>query len=413
MIDLEQNREKAVLITVDTGVEDCDALLDELSELAKTAGADTVGRVVQKMDCPDSATFVGTGKLEEIRNFANYAEADLLIFDSELSPSQQRNIEKITDIRTIDRTLLILDIFGQRANSGEGRIQVELARYQYMLPRLSGQGKNLSRQGGIGMKRGAGESKLESDKRHIRRRITALKEQLSQIEARRENQRKRRKKNRLPTVAIVGYTNAGKSTLLNYLTDAGVLAKDMLFATLDPTARGLKLPGGQTVIFIDTVGLIRKLPHGLVEAFKSTLEEAAQADVILNICDASSREANEHLEVTKKLLEQLGCQGRPIIPVFNKVDMCEGQYLLRKGEVAISAKTGEGIEKMLLAVENALPKTRVRIKFLFPFDKGQLAARVRKEGTVHDEQYVENGLLVDCTVDTSLADEFKLHIAEQ
>lgn len=413
MIDLEQNREKAVLITVDTGVEDCDALLDELSELAKTAGADTVGRVVQKMDCPDSATFVGTGKLEEIKNFANYAEADLLIFDSELSPSQQRNIEKITNIRTIDRTLLILDIFGQRANSGEGRIQVELARYQYMLPRLSGQGKNLSRQGGIGMKRGAGESKLESDKRHIRRRITALKEQLSQIEARRENQRKRRKKNCLPTVAIVGYTNAGKSTLLNYLTDAGVLAKDMLFATLDPTARGLKLPGGQTVIFIDTVGLIRKLPHGLVEAFKSTLEEAAQADVILNICDASSREANEHLQVTKELLEQLGCQGRPIIPVFNKVDMCEGQYLLRKGEVAISAKTGEGIEKMLLAVENALPKTRVRIKFLFPFDKGQLAARVRKEGTVHDEQYVENGLLVDCTVDASLADKFKQHIAEQ
>ena len=187
----------------------------------------------------------------------------------------------------------------------------------------------------------------------------------------------------------------------------------MLFATLDPTARGLKLPGGQTVIFIDTVGLIRKLPHGLVEAFKSTLEEAAQADVILNICDASSREANEHLQVTKELLEQLGCQGRPIIPVFNKVDMCEGQYLLRKGEVAISAKTGEGIEKMLLAVENALPKTRVRIKFLFPFDKGQLAARVRKEGTVHDEQYVENGLLVDCTVDASLADKFKQHIAEQ
>ena len=263
MIDLEQNREKAVLITVDTGVEDCDALLDELSELAKTAGADTVGRVVQKMDCPDSATFVGTGKLEEIKNFADYAEADLLIFDSELSPSQQRNIEKITNIRTIDRTLLILDIFGQRANSGEGRIQVELARYQYMLPRLSGQGKNLSRQGGIGMKRGAGESKLESDKRHIRRRITALKEQLSQIEARRENQRKRRKKNCLPTVAIVGYTNAGKSTLLNYLTDAGVLAKDMLFATLDPTARGLKLPGGQTVIFIDTVGLIRNSPTAL------------------------------------------------------------------------------------------------------------------------------------------------------
>ncbi len=413
MIELEQNREKAVLVAVDTGVEDCEALLDELTELAKTAGADTVGRIVQKMECPDSATFIGSGKLEELRDFANYSEADLLIFDSELSPSQQRNIEKATNIRTIDRTLLILDIFGQRANSGEGRIQVELARYRYMLPRLSGQGKSLSRQGGIGMKRGAGESKLESDRRHIRRRINALKEQLSQIEARRENQRKRRKKNRLSTVAIVGYTNAGKSTLLNYLTDAGVLAKDMLFATLDPTARGLKLPGGQTVIFIDTVGLIRKLPHDLVDAFKSTLEEAAQADVILNICDASNPEANEHLQVTRELLEQLGCQDRPIIPVFNKVDLCEGQFLLRKGEVAISAKTGDGIEKLLLAVENALPKTRIRISFLFPFDKGQLAARIRKEGTVHSEQYVENGLLVDCTVDAGLADELKGYIARQ
>lgn len=413
MIELEQNREKAVLVAVDTGVEDCEALLDELTELAKTAGADAVGRIIQKMDYPDPATFIGSGKLEELKAFAEYSEADLLIFDSELSPSQQRNIEKATDIRTIDRTLLILDIFGQRANSGEGRIQVELARYRYMLPRLSGQGKNLSRQGGIGMKRGAGESKLESDRRHIRRRINALKEQLSEIEARRENQRKRRKKNRLSTVAIVGYTNAGKSTLLNYLTDAGVLAKDMLFATLDPTARGLKLPGGQTVIFIDTVGLIRKLPHDLVDAFKSTLEEAAQADVILNICDASSPEANEHLQVTKELLEQLGCQDRPIIPVFNKVDMCEGQFLLRKGEVAISAKTGEGVEKLLLAVENALPKTRVRISFLLPFDKGQIAARIRKEGTVHAEQYVESGLLVDCTVDAGLADELKQYIAER
>ena len=334
MIYLENTREKAVLVTVDTGVEDCDALLDELEELADTAGADTVGRVIQKLECPDSATFVGTGKLEEIKEFAENAGADLLIFDSELSPSQQRNIEKSTDIRTIDRTLLILDIFGQRANSGEGRIQVELARYQYMLPRLSGQGKNLSRQGGIGMKRGAGESKLESDRRHIRRRITALKEQLSDIEKRRENQRKRRKKNRLPTVAIVGYTNAGKSTLLNYLTDAGVLAKDMLFATLDPTARGLKLPDGQTVIFIDTVGLIRKLPHGLVDAFKSTLEEAAQADVILNICDASNPEADEHLRVTNELLGELGCVGKPIISVFNKVDKREYTFLTPKGAVA-------------------------------------------------------------------------------
>ena len=391
-------------MTVDTGVEDCDALLDELEELADTAGADTVGRVIQKLECPDSATFVGTGKLEEIKEFAENAGADLLIFDSELSPSQQRNIEKSTDIRTIDRTLLILDIFGRRANSGEGRIQVELARYQYMLPRLSGQGKNLSRQGGIGMKRGAGESKLESDRRHIRRRITALKEQLSDIEKRRENQRKRRKKNRLPTVAIVGYTNAGKSTLLNYLTDAGVLAKDMLFATLDPTARGLKLPDGQTVIFIDTVGLIRKLPHGLVDAFKSTLEEAAQADVILNICDASNPEADEHLRVTNELLGELGCVGKPIISVFNKVDKCEYTFLTPKGAVAISAKSGQGVDTLLKTVADALPKTRVRIKIILPFEKGDLSAVIRKDGTVHSEEYVETGLFMDCTVSMDFAD---------
>lgn len=404
MIYLENTREKAVLVTVDTGVEDCDALLDELEELADTAGADTVGRVIQKLECPDSATFVGTGKLEEIKEFAENAGADLLIFDSELSPSQQRNIEKSTDIRTIDRTLLILDIFGQRANSGEGRIQVELARYQYMLPRLSGQGKNLSRQGGIGMKRGAGESKLESDRRHIRRRITALKEQLSDIEKRRENQRKRRRKNRLPTVAIVGYTNAGKSTLLNYLTDAGVLAKDMLFATLDPTARGLKLPDGQTVIFIDTVGLIRKLPHGLVDAFKSTLEEAAQADVILNICDASNPEADEHLRVTNELLGELGCVGKPIISVFNKVDKCEYTFLTPKGAVAISAKSGQGVDTLLKTVADALPKTRVRIKIILPFEKGDLSAVIRKDGTVHSEEYVETGLFMDCTVSMDFAD---------
>ena len=404
MIYLENTREKAVLVTVDTGVEDCDALLDELEELADTAGADTVGRVIQKLECPDSATFVGTGNLEEIKEFAENAGADLLIFDSELSPSQQRNIEKSTDIRTIDRTLLILDIFGQRANSGEGRIQVELARYQYMLPRLSGQGKNLSRQGGIGMKRGAGESKLESARRHIRRRITALKEQLSDIEKRRENQRKRRKKNRLPTVAIVGYTNAGKSTLLNYLTDAGVLAKDMLFATLDPTARGLKLPDGQTVIFIDTVGLIRKLPHGLVDAFKSTLEEAAQADVILNICDASNPEADEHLRVTNELLGELGCVGKPIISVFNKVDKCEYTFLTPKGAVAISAKSGQGVDTLLKTVADALPKTRVRIKIILPFEKGDLSAVIRKDGTVHSEEYVETGLFMDCTVSMDFVD---------
>ena len=392
MIELENSAEKAVLITVDDGSEDCDALLDELEELAKTAGAIVLGKIIQKLESPDSTTFVGSGKLIEIKDI------DLLIFDSELSPSQQRNIENATGIRTIDRTLLILDIFGQRANSGEGRIQVELARYQYLLPRLSGQGKNLSRQGGIGMKRGAGESKLETDRRHIRRRINSLKEQLSEIENRRENQRIRRKKNGIPIVAIVGYTNAGKSTLLNYLTDAGVLAKDMLFATLDPTARGLKLPDGQTVILIDTVGLIRKLPHNLVESFKSTLEEAAQADVVLNICDASSPEADEHLAVTNKLLNEIGCVGKPIIPVFNKIDKTDQSFTIPKEAIGISAINGNGIDELLEAISKSLPPTRKRVKFIIPFSKGDIVSEIRKNGTIHKEEYISEGLFLDCTV---------------
>lgn len=412
MIELENQAEKAVLVAVDTGQEDSEALLAELEELSETAGAEVVGTVVQRLETPDAATFVGSGKLQEIKDFCENWNADLLIFDSELSPSQQRNIETETGIRTIDRTLLILDIFGQRAHSGEGRIQVELARYQYLLPRLSGQGKNLSRQGGIGMKRGAGESKLETDRRHIRRRINSLKEQLFEIEKRRENQRVRRRKNGILTVAIVGYTNAGKSTLMNYLTDAGVLAKDMLFATLDPTARGLKLPDGQTVMLIDTVGLIRKLPHNLVEAFKSTLEEAAQADVILNICDASSSEADEHLEVTNQLLFEIGCEGKPIIPVFNKIDKTENIFAIPKDTVAISAKTGEGIDNLLDAIVKALPPTRRRVTLIIPFDKGDYAAEIRKNGTIHHEEYIPEGLLMDCTVSIYDFDKYEPYIKE-
>ncbi|MFY9379027.1 MAG: GTPase HflX, partial [Acutalibacteraceae bacterium] len=318
-----QNPENAILVSVDTGDFDAQVSIDELEELAKTAGAQVVAKVIQKRDKPDAAIYVGTGRLEEIRELGVANDADLLIFDAELSPSQQRNIEKYTDIRVVDRTTLILDIFAARAKSREGKLQVELAQLKYTLPRLSGKGIELSRLGGGIGTRGPGESKLESDRRHIRRRIDSLTQELKEVEKRRNDLRTRRVKDGVETVVIVGYTNAGKSTLMNQLTDAGVLAQDKLFATLDPTARALVLPSGRKVMLIDTVGLVKRLPHRLVEAFKSTLEEASMADVILNVCDASSVEFKEHLEVTERLLDDLGANGKPMISILNKCDLVD------------------------------------------------------------------------------------------
>ena len=312
-----QQPEVAVLVCVDFDQYDPESSLDELEELAKTAGAQVIARMTQKRDKPDNATYIGSGKLEELKSFCEDNEVDLLIFDAELSPSQTRNIEDETGVRVVDRTTLILDIFAGRAVSGEGKLQVELAQLKYSLPRLTGKGIQLSRLGGGIGTRGPGETKLESDRRHIRRRISTLEEQLEGLEKRRGNLRSRRAKDGIQTVAIVGYTNAGKSTLMNTLTEAGVLAEDKLFATLDPTSRGLDLPDGRRVMLIDTVGLIRRLPHHLVEAFKSTLEEAASATVILNVCDASSDECAEHLRVTADLLTELGCMNKPIISVMN------------------------------------------------------------------------------------------------
>ncbi len=279
-----QAPERAVLVDVDSGEYDVDSSISELGELAETAGAQVVAKVIQKREKPNAATYLGSGRLEELKIFCEDNDIDLLIFDSELSPSQLRNIEDITDVRVVDRTTLILDIFAARAKSGEGKLQVELAQVKYSLPRLTGKGTQLSRLGGGIGTRGPGESKLESDRRHIRRRINSLEEELKALKSRRDLLRERRAKDGVETVAIVGYTNAGKSTLMNALTNAGVLVEDKLFATLDPTSRALILPDGRSVMLIDTVGLIRRLPHHLVEAFKSTLEEAASADVILNVC---------------------------------------------------------------------------------------------------------------------------------
>lgn len=285
MISNEEKITQAVLVSVDTGDYDAEASLAELKELVKSAGAKPVFTVTQNLKRPETGTYVGTGKLQEIADICKQQEIDLLVFDCELSPTQIRNIEAETDTRTIDRTMLILDIFALRARSKEGKLQVELAQLKYLMPRLTGKGVAMSRLGGGIGTRGPGETKLETDRRHISRRMETLKSELAEVEQHRSMLRKRREKDGVITCAIVGYTNAGKSTLMNYLTNAGVLAQDKLFATLDPTSRALKLPSGVTVMMIDTVGLVRRLPHHLVEAFRSTLEEAALSDIILNVCE--------------------------------------------------------------------------------------------------------------------------------
>ena len=407
-----QKPESALLVGVDSGDFDCEESLSELAELAKTAGAEVQAKVTQKREKPDAATYIGRGRLEEIKDFCRDNETDLLIFDTELTPSQQRNIEDITGIRVIDRTELILDIFAARARSGEGKLQVELAQLKYSLPRLGGKGTSLSRLGGGIGTRGPGETKLETDRRHIRRRIKSLEDDLEALSKRRRIARARREKDGTQTVAIVGYTNAGKSTLMNTLTQAGVLAEDKLFATLDPTARALTLPDGRRVMLIDTVGFIRRLPHGLVEAFKSTLEEAATATLILNVCDASSPESAEHLDVTNRLLDELGCSGKPIIAVFNKCDVAPDIGWLSAGlrSVKISALNGEGLDLLLEEIVKALPPTRKKVSLLLPYSMGSDAALLRSDGAVESEEYREDGLFMTVTADINLLDKYKDYI---
>lgn len=404
-----QEPEVAVLVGIDMGLYNAQVSMDELEELARTAGAVVAAKIIQKRDKPDSATYVGSGRLEEIKAFTEANDVDLLIFDGELTPSQQRNIEDETDIRVIDRTTLILDIFAARARSNEGKIQVELAQLKYSLPRLGGKGAEMSRLGGGIGTRGPGESKLESDRRHIRRRIQSLQEELVQIAKRRENLRARREKDGVETVAIVGYTNAGKSTLMNTLTNAGVLAENKLFATLDPTSRALTLPDGRTVMLIDTVGLVRRLPHQLVDAFRSTLEEAANATVILNLCDASDECCTEHLNVTMNLLTALGCADKPIISVLNKCDLCGGSFVLpAQGEfVMISAKTGEGLGNLLAKIQLSLPLTRRKAELLIPYNEGGLVNYIREEGILIKEDYRADGIYVKAVVDVQFLDKHK------
>ncbi len=408
--DTETKRTVALLAGVDLGEQDTEESLDELRELARTAGAEVAGVICQKRPAPDPATCVGSGFLQEMSDFCRDNDVDLIIFDRELSPIQMRNIEQATDVRTIDRTMLILDIFAGRARSNEGKLQVELAQLKYMLPRLTGKGIAMSRLGGGIGTRGPGETKLETDRRHIHRRIDALKEKLGEVAKQRSRQRERRKRDGVVTVAIVGYTNAGKSTLLNALTDAGVLSEDMLFATLDPTARALELPSGSSVMLVDTVGFIRRLPHHLIEAFKSTLEEAVQADIILNVCDCSSPVFRDHLVITRKLLDELGASGKPVITVLNKVDKADPGEICGVEGVRISAKRGEGFDGLLEAIEQSLPVQKARVTLLFPFSDIGQSALARENGTVFSEEYTDSGLRMDCLVDTVTAQRLKNYL---
>ena len=398
---------KAVLACVDTGEFDAEASIDELEELASTAGAEVVGKVIQKKQSYDPATCMGAGRLQELKEQIDALEAELVVFDHELTGVQVRNIEDILEVRVIDRTTLILDIFAQRARTKEGKLQVELAQQKYRLPRLIGLGTALSRLGGGIGTRGPGETKLESDKRHIRRRISYLEEELAELKKHRDFSRSRRKKDGVLCAAVVGYTNVGKSTLLNALTDAGVLAENKLFATLDITSRSIELPDGRSVMLIDTVGLISRLPHDLVEAFKSTLEEAAAADVILNVQDLSSPEREKQAEVTRHLLDELGCGDIPKVYVMNKSDIATELDTVFEDDstVFISAKEKTGFDRLLEIITAKLPETAKRMSLLVPYDKTAFIGRIREEGKVFSEEYTDSGTLIDALVDIKLCKE--------
>jgi GTP-binding protein HflX len=402
---------RAILVSADTGEFDAQMSMKELEELAATAGVEVAATVTQKRPSYDTATCIGSGRLEELALQAEALDIDLVIFDHELTANQTRNIEKILDIRVIDRTTLILDIFAQRALTKEGRIQVELAQQKYRLAHLAGKGVEMSRLGGGIGTRGPGESRLETDKRHIRRRIEALTDELKELEERRSRHRIRRRKDNVITGAIVGYTNVGKSTLMNALTDAGVLAEDKLFATLDITSRSLSLPDGRSLLLVDTVGLVRRLPHHLVEAFKSTLEEAANADIIINLIDISAEDGYEQAQVTSELLSDLGCDGIPRVNVLNKADkLPEGADIqCDDSTVLISAKQRTGLDDLLNCIARNLPETAKRGKFIIPYDKTSLINTIRIDGKIFSEDYIPEGTLIDALVDNKvyyLVEEF-------
>lgn len=396
---------KVVLFAADCGEYDMERSMEELAALAEANGMEAVGEVVQKRDTPEAATFLGEGRLAEGRMLCINLDAECAVFDAELSGSQIRNLERLLEVRVIDRTMLILEIFASRAVTNEGKLQTELATLQYRLPRLAGLGESMSRQGGggtggAGARRGAGESKLEYDRRHVRRRIDSLRERLAEMERRRAETRRSREKSGVPVVALVGYTNVGKSSLLNRLCGAQVWEADMLFATLDPTARRLTLPSGLLCVAVDTVGFVSRLPHNLVQAFRSTLEEAAFADVILKVCDASDPQAAQQLAVTDEVLDELGCAEIPQITVYNKCDRVENAALFDTSAVRTSAATGEGLDALLARLDDVLSARVRRVEVLLPYDKLGEAAFMRESGSVLSEEYRADGLYVRGVVKT-------------
>ena len=376
--DTSEKKERIILVAVATSdSDDTEQSLDELEELGQTAGAETVAKVIQNRERVHSATYIGKGKIEEVRELVRTLHADTVVCDDELSPAQYHNLEEALDVKVIDRTVMILDIFAKRASTSEGKLQVELAQLRYRSSHLVGGRSELSRLGGGIGTRGPGEQKLEMDRRLIKGRITQVKKELEQVKRTRELTRKKRQENTVPIVAIVGYTNAGKSTLLNRLTDAGILAEDKLFATLDPTTRKFTLPGGSQILLTDTVGFIRNLPHQVVRAFKSTLDEAVYADILVIICDASDPEHLTQLEVTENTLGELGAGDKPTLIVFNKCDL-GASGVARFGSVRpenicyISAKTGQGIESFTEKLENIILNGKTRETFIIPSSRKNL-----------------------------------------
>lgn len=415
----EERQERVLLAGVHTGKKDVlsdttDESMDELEELVKTAGGEVLCRVIQNKSDLEAGTYMGEGKLAEIKEAVDAMEIDVVVFDDELSPIQLRNITDFLGVRVIDRTILILDIFAMRAKSGEGKLQVELAQLKYRLPRLRGLGTQLSRTGGGIGTRGPGETKLESDRRHISRRISALEEEIRELAKHRELLRSRRKKDGTITACLVGYTNAGKSSLLNKLTDAGVLAENKLFATLDTTSRGLVLEDTRKIILIDTVGFIRKLPHHLVEAFKSTLEETVTADFLIHVVDVSNPQYENHITVVNSVLSDIGASGKPEILVYNKTDLLENDadIMPKENSVGISVLKNKGIDKLLEVIGDVAPGKKQEISVLIPYSEGALVSRLHETQKILSEEYTEVGTKIKLLADSTTYNNLKEYITE-
>lgn len=406
MKDSEIVKSQAIIVGIaerGSDVPECERSLDELERLLDTAGGSVFARVIQVKDSFDPRTCIGSGKVKEISELCTDNDIELVIFDFELTPAQIRNLEGDIggDVRVIDRSMLILDIFALHATSGEGKLQVELAQLRYSAPRLMGHGTELSRLGGGIGTRGPGETKLESDRRHMKEKVIALEKRIAEMEHNRAVMRAQRDRSGLAKIALVGYTNAGKSTLLNYLTGAGVLSEDKLFATLDPTTRKLELPCGESVLLTDTVGFIRKLPHHLVKAFKSTLDEVVYADILLIISDVNDPEVMEHIEVTRGVIEELGASDKPVIYVYNKCDMLEGEIPVPDADnsVCISGVTGQGVDRLLQIIEDEIHRFKKKYNLLIPYSNQSVVSALYNSYTVSEVNYVDEGIAVEVILD--------------